>query len=171
MDPLTHLKSAKSRDGDARDHHEEDGKRRRMILGKSCCGGANEVGKLARCGIEDGRSDGNPIHPQIPGRQKTAQVTVRTMGPDVETAFQWPDPVEANNRGGHRKVEDDHGGDPSESLGAAKARGDPHPRAANDAEDLRQNQVAESQPAKKMVFIYRGRSDLAIGRNGCTVAT
>ena len=49
------------------------------------------------------------------------------MSPDVETAFQWPDAVETNNRGRHRKVEDNHGGDPGHSLRAAKARGDPYP--------------------------------------------
>ncbi len=127
MNPLTDLQSAKSRDGDRRNHQREDAKRRKMILWKSCRGGANEVGKLGRNGIEDGSGDGNRIHPQVPRSKKTAQVTVRAMSPDVETAFQWPDPVEADNRGRHRKVEDDHGGDPGQSLRAAKARGDPYP--------------------------------------------
>ena len=92
------------------------------------------------------------------------------MGPDVETAFEWPDPVEANHRGRQGNVEDEHGGDPGQSLRAAETRGDPHPGTPNDAEDLRENQVAQSQPAKKMVFVCRGSIDLAIGRNDCTVA-
>ena len=91
------------------------------------------------------------------------------MGPDVEAAFQGPNPVEVDNGCCHREVENDHGGDPGQSLGPAKSRGDPHPRAADNAQDLRQNQIAQSQPAVKMVLTCRRRIDLAMGRNGCTV--
>ena len=95
---------------------------------------------------------GNTVHPQVPGSKETTQVTERPVCPDVEAAFQWPDSVEADNGGRHRNVEDQHGGDPGESLCAAKARGDSNPGTANNAEDLRQNQIAQSQPALKLVL-------------------
>ncbi len=81
MNPLTDLQPAKGSDGDARNHHQEDGKGRQMIFRKSSCGGTNKVGQLGRRGIEDGSDDGDCIDPEVPCRQKAAQVTVCMLGP------------------------------------------------------------------------------------------
>jgi hypothetical protein len=88
--------------------------------------------------------------------------------PDVEAPFQWPNSVETDDGGSHRNVKDQHGGDPGESLCPAKSCGDSDPGTADNAEDLRQNQIAQSQAALKLLLAV-GRTGLINVLNGCSL--
>ena len=91
--------------------------------------------------------DGDAVEPEVPRGHEAAEVAECGAGPDVEAAFERHLAVEVDDGDGHGQVEEDHGGDPGEGLGAAKSGGDADPGAADDAEDLREDEVAETEPA------------------------
>ena len=115
-----------------------------MVFRQPCGGGADEVGELSGDGVEDGGGDGDAVEPEVPCGHEAAEVAEGGARPDVEAAFERHLAVEIDDGDGHGEVEEDHGGDPGEGLGAAKTGGDAYPGAADDAEDLREDEVALS---------------------------
>jgi hypothetical protein len=141
-----------------------------MILRKPCSGRADEVCEFSGQTVEDGSRDGDAVHPQVPGSEEPTQIPESPVGPDVESAFQRPNPVETDDGGGHRYVKDQHGCDPGESLRPAQSRRNSDPGTADDAKDLGQNQIAQSQAALKLMLAVR-RIELINVLNGCTPET
>src|ERR1700677_4024550 len=141
-----------------------------MILRKSSRGRADKICEFGGQGVEDGSRDGDTVNPQVPGGKEPTQIAERLVRPDVEAAFQRPHSVETDDGGCHRNVKDQHGGDPGESLCPSKSCGDSDPGTADNAEDLRQNQIAQSQAALKLLLAV-GRIELIDLVNGCTLET
>jgi len=154
VNPLAQLETAQGGDRDCGDHRGDNGDGRDAALRKPCCRRSDEVGELSGNGVEDGRGNGDAVKPDVPRGEESTQVAECAMGPDVEPPFERHDPVQSDYRCGHGNVEEQHGGDPHCRLGAAEAGGDSYPRASDDAENLREHEIAQAElTVKVMIFV------------------
>jgi len=157
MNPFAEFETADGGSGDGDGDAGGDGEGGDVVFGQPRGGGADEVGEFGGDGVEDGGGDGDAVEPEVPRGHKAASVAECGAGPDVEAAFEGHLVVEVDDGDRHREVEDDHGGDPGDGLGAAKPGGDADPAATDDTEDLREDEVAEAEPAVK-TGLWSGRS-------------
>jgi hypothetical protein len=147
VDPLAEFEAAEGCGRDCEDEDCDDEERREVIFGEPGGAGADEVGELGGDGVEDGGGNGDAVEPEVPGGHKAPEISEGGAGPDVEATFEGHLAIEVDDGDGHGEIEEEHGGDPGEGLGAAKTSGDADPRAADHAEDLREDEVAETEPA------------------------
>jgi hypothetical protein len=147
VDPLAEFEAAESYCRDGEDEGCDDSEAGEVVFGEPGCCGADEVRELGGDGVEDGGGDGDAVDPEVPGGHEAAEISEGGASPDVEAAFERHLTVEIDDGDGHGEIEEEHGGDPGEGLCAAKAGGDAYPGAADDAEDLREDEVAETKLA------------------------
>jgi hypothetical protein len=147
VDPLAEFEAADSYCCYGEDEGCDDGEAGEVVFGEPGGGGTDEVGELGGDGVEDGGGDGDAVDPEVPGGHEAAAISEGGASPDVEAALKGHLAVEVDDGDGHGEVEEEHGGDPGEGLGAAKTGGDADPGAADDAEDLREDEVAETELA------------------------
>ena len=160
VDPLAELKAAEGGGGDCEDDDGHDGEGSEVVFGQPGGGGADEVGELGGDGVEDGGGDGDAVEPEVPCGHEAAEIAECGAGPDVEAAFEGHLAVEIDDGDGHGEIEEDHGGDPGDGLGAAQTGGDADPGAADDAEDLGEDEVAETK-----LSVQAGLAGLLSGRS------
>ncbi len=147
VDPLAKLQAAVSSEGDAGKHEDDDGQAEQAILWQAARSRADEVGNLRWDGVEDGGGDGDAIDPEVPRSEETAEIAEGRTGPDVESPFEGHGAVEADDRCSHGYIKEQHGRNPDERLCPAESAGDAHPRGADDAEDLGEDQIAQAERA------------------------
>ena len=157
VDPFAEFEAADGGGSDGKDDRGDDGEGGEVVFRKPCGGGADEVRELGGNGVEDRGGDGDAVEPEIPGGHEAAEIAECGACPDVEAAFKGHLAVEVDDGYRHGQVEEDHGGDPSQCLGAAEAGGDSHPGAADDAEHLREDKIAETELAVE-AGLWSGRS-------------
>ncbi len=85
------------------------------------------------------------VGPEVPGGEEADAVAEGCAGPDVEAAFERHLAVEVEDGDRHGQVEERHGAEPDDGLRASEAGGDADPCAADDAEDLREDEVAQTK--------------------------
>lgn len=176
VDPLAEFEAAQRGESDAGEHEENDGQGDDAVFGKPCSGGADEVGDFRRHGVEDGGDDRDAIDPEVPRGEEAAEVAEGLARPDIEAALEWHGAVEADDRCRHGDVEDKHGGDPGDGLRGAESASDADPGSADDAENLREDEIAEAEgPVERLAAgVRRMRSTLGHGSyrvqgTGCRV--
>ena len=147
-----------------------------MVFGQPGSGGADEIRELGRYGVEDGGSNSYTVKPEVPCCHEAPEIAEGSASPDVEAALEWHLTIEIDDRDGHGEIEEDHGGDPSQSLGPAEPGSNSHPRAADHAEDLREDKVAEAEltletigaDCRRRLFLGHG-SGMVAQRGGSAV--
>ena len=102
--------------------------------------------------VQDRRRHRDPVDPQIPCREKAAQIAESFPRPDVKTAFQRHAAVQADHRRRHRHIEQHHRGDPGQRLRRAESARHADPRTPDHAKDLRKHQVAEPERTMQTVL-------------------
>ena len=78
------------------------------------------------------------------------------LGPLVEAAFERHQAIQVDHDGRQRQVEGEHRRQPEDYVGAAEFRRDAHPARTDDAEDLRQDEVAQSEFLAESGFFFHG---------------
>ena len=118
-----------------------------------------QVRKLGWNGIENGRRDGNSVDPDIPCRQKTSKLAKSPVHPHVQATFERHPAVQSDHRSGHRQIKQQHRRDPCDRLRSPQPRSHADPRTADNAEDLGQNKVAQTELAAQVMFSVRRGGD------------
>ena len=100
---------------------------------------------------EQESDDDETVGPDVPGGEEAERVAEGAAGPDVEAAFEGHFAVEIEDGDGHGDIEEAEGDEPGDELGAAETGGDADPGAADDGEDLGEDEVAEAHLAGQMM--------------------
>ena len=135
------------------DEHGEHGEDGSVVFGQPSGARADHVGELFGDLEEDGGDGGHAVGPDVPRGHEAGGVSEGGASPDVEAAFEGHLAVEVIDADGHRQVEHEHRGDPHDGLRAAEAGGDAHPGAADDGEDLGEDQVAQGKLPREPVAL------------------
>jgi hypothetical protein len=147
VDPLAEFKASKRSQSDAREHHHHNSERDETVLRKPCGSRTDQVRDFGRHGVKDRGNDRDAVDPQIPRREKAAEIAKGFARPDVQAAFERHGAVQADHRSRHGHVESEHGGNPGERLRRAESAGDTNPGSTHNAEDLGEHEVAKAEGA------------------------
>jgi hypothetical protein len=156
-------------DGGEGEEGEEDGERGEddeVVVGDPGGGGADHEGELAGELEEEKGDDDEAVSPDVPGGEEAEGVAEGAAGPDVEAAFEGHLAVEVIDGGSHGQVEGGEGEEPDEGLGVAEAGGETDPGAADDGEDLGEDEVAQRELAREVVIVGGGRGHWVDGLTG-----
>ncbi len=145
LHPFAHVQPKDGRQCYASNHRRHDGEGNEAILRQPGRRRADEIGDLRGYGVEDRRRHGDGVDQDVPRGEKATQIAESAMRPHVEPAFKRHLAIEADDRSGHGQIEHKHGAEPEEHLCAPQASGDTYPRTSDDAQNLRQHQVAETE--------------------------
>ncbi len=150
VDPLAEFEASQRSQRDAAEHHDDNGERDEAVLREPRGRWPDQVRDFRRHGVEDRRHDGDAVDPEIPRREKAAEIAKGFARPDVQAAFERHGAVQADHRSRHGHIEGQHGGDPGERLRPPESAGDANPRSADDAQDLGEHEVAEAKGAVQL---------------------
>src|SRR5580698_4342688 len=95
--------------------------------------------------VEDGGEVGKVAGPVSPGGHEAGEVAEGTLAPDVESAFMGIAGGEFEHRKCERHVEAEPGADPDDDGTGAGGGSGGDPAQADAGDDVKQNEVAESE--------------------------
>ena len=145
VEPLADVEAAYRDRGDG--HHDASGEEQGgpAAGGEPVPRGAEHECEVGRDDKDDGADDDHGVDPEVPGDEEAGHLAEALSGPLIESAFQGHQAIEVDDDGGEGQVEREHGYEPEDYVGAAEFGGDTNPARTYDAEDLREDEVAESE--------------------------
>ena len=174
VDPLAEREAANGGEGEQGEQDGERGEDDEVVVGDPGGGGADHEGKFAGQLEEQEGDDEDAVGPDIPRCEEADRVAEGAAGPDVEAAFERHLAIEEVDGDGHGRVEDGEREEPDQRLCVAEAGGQTDPRASDDGEDLREDEVAEGElPGEMVVAGGVGGSGNPVGGGediGCIVS-
>src|SRR5262249_20216133 len=99
--------------------------------------------------------------PKIPCDEEGQEISKADFRPLIESAFEWRETIQVNNDGSEGQIESDDGDQPERHLRSAKRRGKTNPDCAENKDDLREDEVAQTK-----LFFERGAAcfDITLDR-------
>ena len=91
------------------------------------------------------RDDGDRQQPEIPGHDESGELVEAELGPLIDAAFERHAAAQINDDGRLRNVEKQNREQPKEKMRLSELRRGADPARADNKENLRQNEIAETE--------------------------